>query len=443
MKNTVILFHPKTNHERNYRYYWIPYATLSLAAPLVDAGYQVVLWDNNVMCMTTVEEYRELLSGVIEDAICVGVSSMIGHQLRDGLTFSEAVRELREDVPLIWGGPLPTILPDLTLSSHLIDVAVNGQGEVILLNLVQRMQRGEDWRDVLGISYRNGQGETVHNFPMKLADKNGFPPYPWHLVDLSVYVKGDEHVNSRILNYVSSQGCPYDCSFCSDPAMYSQKWTALKPQRVLDEISYLVHRYGLNGIKFYDSTFFANPARTKEFARLLTESGLGIKWAASAHPRLIKTMSGDVLQGIAESGLSRLLVGLESGVQRELDLVGKGVTVDDLYLVAEKLSQVNVRGAFTFIVGFPGATEEEIDTTLRFGESLRALDPRHEVKAHIYAPFPGTAMYTMAVAQGYVPPDTLEGWSYCDYYEAQTPWLPTGTGEKVRQFNEAHCPYVL
>ena len=83
-----------------------------------------------------------------------------------------------------------------------------------------------------------------------------------------------------------------------------------------------------------------------------------------------------------------------------------------------------------------------IETTLDFASELVAQYPFHEAKAHLYAPYPGTPLYPIAMKHGFVPPDTLEEWSCYDYYEVTTPWVDNKYGLLVRQFNEQHCPYV-
>ncbi len=175
----------------------------------------------------------------------------------------------------------------------------------------------------------------------------------------------------------------------------------------------------------------------------MLERQLPLTWAASAHPKNILSFNENELQLVRESGCSRILIGAESGNQAELDYIKKNMTTEDVLAAAEKLASHNIRGSFTIMVGYPGFSEDNADKTLEFGVRIANISPIHEVKAHIYAPYPGTPLYTDAIKAGFVPPRTLEDWTNYDYYEVQTPWLKKDLTKKVREFNKEHCPYVL
>jgi anaerobic magnesium-protoporphyrin IX monomethyl ester cyclase len=92
-------------------------------------------------------------------------------------------------------------------------------------------------------------------------------------------------------------------------------------------------------------------------------------------------------------------------------------------------------------VGFPGI-QDDLEDTLRLGESLRAIWEKHEVKVHFYAPYPGTPLWNEAIRHGFKPPGDLDGWSEFDYYAVTTPWVDPAWQDVVRSFNQTHCPYV-
>lgn len=133
MASKVLLYHPQTQHEKNYKFFWIPYSLLGIAAPLHSEDYETTIWDNNLNKKT---DYRQDLQDALEDCVCVGVSSMIGHQILDGLEFSKQVKEINSRVPVVWGGACPTLLPKMTLENQYVDFIVRGQGEMGFLGLV-------------------------------------------------------------------------------------------------------------------------------------------------------------------------------------------------------------------------------------------------------------------------------------------------------------------
>jgi radical SAM superfamily enzyme YgiQ (UPF0313 family) len=136
------------------------------------------------------------------------------------------------------------------------------------------------------------------------------------------------------------------------------------------------------------------------------------------------------------------LLGAESGIQDELDLVGKGTTQEMVLRLAKLCSKYDIVACFTFVTGYPTSPPSSIETTLDFARQLREVDDRHECKVHFYAPYPGTPLYSYALEHGFIPPKTLEEWSWYDYYEIVTPWVDNKYQQLMREFNETAYPYL-
>lgn len=436
----IILFHPMTLHENNYRYYYVPYSILSIASMIDQRKYDLILIDNNVEKRT---DYYDMIAAVSDELICVGISAMIGHQIRDGFSFAQAVRKVNPKIPIIWGGPLPTILPQETIEDDHVDIIVRGQGEETFVELVENLSSNLPLDQIRGISYKNDKGIS-HNPARKFIDLNRLPPYRsvYDLVDIADYIRFDEHINSRTINYHSSQGCPFNCGFCCETALWNHRWSAFTAERTLDDIEPLVSEFGVNGIKFYDSEFFINQERVLQFASGLIDRGLGIRWAASVHPKNLNRLTNNQFDLLRRSGVSRLLLGAESGIQEELDLVGKGTTQEMVLRLARVCSDHDIVACFTFVTGYPTSPSSAIETTLDFAQRLRDVDKRHECKVHFYAPYPGTPLYRYALDNGFTPPRTLEEWSWYDYYDIVTPWVDKKYEKAVREFNETAYPYL-
>lgn len=440
----VVLFHPRTFHEKNYRNFWIPYSILSIGSELENNGYKVRLIDNNLEMLEN-EEFSGLVGRIITDNTpYVGISCMIGHQIREGLQFASAVRNKNSKIPLIWGGPAPTIIPDYFTQSSLVDILVRGQGESTAIELAHHFSNPLpiSVSNIKGVWFKTEKG-FLKNPERGNLSKEGFSRYNYSLLPTNKYLRHDEHISDRVLNHFSSQGCPYGCGFCSEIALYNRKWMPQLVDRTIEEVSELIEIHGADGIKFYDANFFVNKKRVLSFADAILKRGWDISWAASAHPKNILVCNDDELDLIKESGCSRILIGAESGNDDELKYIKKNMIKEDVIEVAKRLGKRGIHGSFTVIVGYPGFSEENNGRTLDFSRMLREISSLHEIKAHIYAPYPGTPLYEDAIKHGFVPPKTLEDWANYDYYEAQTPWLREGLTEKIRDFNKEYCPYVL
>lgn len=434
-KDTVILYQPQVDYKPYYPCFWAPLSILAVATLLVAKGIRVILIDGNL------EEHqkdRNILRDNVTRCICLGISSMIGgRHLERALDFSAFAKSLNPQLPIVFGGPLATVITEQLLTSPLVDYAVRGQGEQPMSELVDCFINGGDPSEVVGVANRDSQGNVESVF----LDKNSFPPYPWHLLEVERYVRKDPYLGQRVLNYVSSQGCPYSCGYCSESAGYYCRWKALTAERTLNEILDLQASYGLEGIKFYDANFFTRPKRVLEFASGLLTKGSKLRWGASAHPRGVIKLTDD-LGTIKNSGFSRFLIGAESGSQPVLDYIHKGCTIEDNLLTAELCAKYRIPTTFTFIVGIPGI-DNDIEVTLQMVVEMKKIWNEFDIKIHFYAPFPGTSLFQESIEFGYRQPTTLEEWSRYDYYLIQTPWVNKREERKVRRFGDFYCEFLF
>lgn len=439
-KSLIVLYYPKTLHEKAYRHFSLPYSLLSIASMPDLSHYQVMILDANL------EEVSQTdIEAIIGNhrVVSVGISSMIGHQIRGGLSFARIIRTLNSNIPIVWGGALCGMLPDLTIKYPLVDIVVAGQGQITFSEVVECLETNGDLTRVQGIYFKHND-IIVKTPPRSFVDWKLFPRFGpvYRLVDVHKYIREDEHIDNKTINYHSSQGCPFSCGFCSEVALWKRKWGGFDADDIFLDIDYLVKEFCINGIKFYDAEFFVDRHRSIQFAQLLLDNKVGIKWAAAIHPKNFLNLTGRQLQILASSGLKRLLIGAESGVQAELDLIGKRITPNSIEQIARKCSELGIVCSFTFVTGYPGFPPKQILDTVKFASHLREISPNHECKIHLYAPYPGTPLYQLAISHGFVPPSCLEEWSFYDYYEKTTPWVPAWAARLIEEFNREHYIYM-
>lgn len=432
-KPLVILAYPKIDHEKNYVYYWMPFSTLALAKVLLDSDLvDVALFDGN---QNDQDAWEQLLDANLNCALCVGISVMTGGgQIAHALRMASSVRE-RSRVPIVFGGPHVNVLPDQTLAHPLVDAVLVGPGQLSIVPFVESLLGIRCFDTVPGALVKTSLG--VARGPTNPARVQDLSGYPWHLIDVERYVRDDPTVSPRTLNYVSSQGCAYKCQFCYE-LTYKHKYSKIVAPDLLDEISELVTCFNVSGIKFYDADWLLDIKRADEFSRGLLKRDLNIRWAASANPNDViraRKQLPHLLTQIAESGCTRLLMGVESGSDRVLnELVKKEIDRAGIVSVAREIATVGILGSYTFIVGFPGETAAEQNETFTLIEELWDLSPRPETRVHLFAPYPGTPLFDTSIAYGFRPPTRLEDWARYDYYESQTPWTDQGLAEKACRY---------
>jgi len=419
MKRTIVLYNPKAP------YYTLPLPLLAIASVVDRSKYNVVIVDGRVT-RDPITVLRQCLSG----AICFGVSVISGTPIKDSIAVSKFAKEEFPDVPVIWGGWHPSILPEQCITEGHADVSVIGQGELTFLEILARLEQGESLEGVRGCAYRHG-GDIRLNEKQGFVDINNFPPYDYDLLPLETFFKLK---GRRQIDFYSSQGCPYRCAFCSDPYVFNRRWSGLKGDRLLSDVFEIVKRYNVDDVLFQDENFFANQKRAVQFAEGVLRSGLTFTWAATSRADQVVKLGDELLRVIARSRCRKLIIGAESGSQEVLDRIKKDTLAEEAIVSAEKLHRHQIGALFNFIVGFP---EEDFSSTLQTLETIKkiqSINPQFEFSIFFYTPYPGTELYNYLVEKDYHLPKTLEEWSNVDFIQFSGYWVSEKEREYVERF---------
>ena len=179
----IILFVPRESSRVGPRHQIVPLAALALAGPLIKEGYDVKIIDAAIEDNFSDQILKECL-----DAICVGISCIYGYQVHQAAEISKQIRNRFPHIPIIYGGWLPTVRPELFLENNLADVVVSGQGEETLLELLRSLEKSRvDLTHIKGIYYKKN-GHILATETRKLIDLNKFPSLPYHLIDVNRYL---------------------------------------------------------------------------------------------------------------------------------------------------------------------------------------------------------------------------------------------------------------
>lgn len=361
-----------------------------------------------------------------EDAICLGVTVLTGKPILDALRASRAAKRRNPRLPVIWGGWHPSLLAEQCLASPWVDICVIGQGEETFRDLVLRLSTGASIDSVPGIVFKR-DGEVVKNPPRPFQNVTAFPRADFGLLDMEAYFK---FRGVRRLDYCSSQGCPFECSFCADPMVYNQRWSGLPAERVVAEIAELKQRYRLEQVFFNDDNFFTDLKRAEGVARGFIERGLDLKWFGTGRADLLRRLTPEQFALMRESGCYKVNVGAESGSPDILKSIKKGTLVEEVLEAAEKLHKAGIGARFSFIAGFPQEPPAALADTYRTVKAIRSINGGFETPIYFYAPYPGTELSKRMPAAGFEPPARLEDWENVDLDHSIGPWI----SEPVRKF---------
>jgi radical SAM superfamily enzyme YgiQ (UPF0313 family) len=417
-RGLVVLYNPRGEG------HILPLALVHLGSAL--EGHRVVIVDGRV---DLAPEARVV--ELADEAACLGVSVLTGAPIVDALRVTRAARARNPRLRVVWGGWHPSLLPEQCLASGLVDACVVGQGERALVDVLAAFEAGASLDGISGVVHRRG-AEVVRNPARALEDVNRLPAADFSLLDLERYFR---FRGVRRLDYCSSQGCPFPCSFCADPMVYRQRWSGLRAERVVGELGAHVPRYGLGEVFFNDDNFFTDLRRTEGICHGLLEADLRIRWFGTGRADLLRRLSDDQFRLLRRSGCHKVNVGAESGSPELLRAIRKGTLVEEVLETAEKLHRFGIGARFSFIAGFPEEPEDSLGETFRAVKKLREIDGRFETPIYFYAPYPGTELAERMPALGFAPPRTLEEWREVELENSIGPWIRPAVRRLVPRYN--------
>lgn len=416
-KNAVVLFYPKLvpEEEGKKEVRFTPLGLIMLSSSLVQSRYNVIIIDSNM------GEKWEDKNIDVNDVICVGISSMTGYQIKDGLYFSDFIRRINPDIPIVWGGVHTSLLPDQSIENPYVDIIVLGQGEETFLEVVSRLGSNKPLDDIKGIFYKRN-GNIYKSSSRDFVDPNRFPGAPYNLLNIPLYLdeaktkklrSSDAFFSSppRFLYYCSSIGCPYRCGFCAASRLTGRKWLALDKDRVVNDIERLVKEYNINCLQFCDSEFFINKNRAIDIAQGFVERNLNIQWKANIRANIFEQFDDNAIDLLKKSGYIHAEIGVESGSPRMLDYIKKDITVEQVISCAEKIRKHDMLSSFFFMFGFPGETRNDIKASFKLASKLKELLPDCLLPVYFFEAFPGTALYHDSLNRGLKTPGSLEEWA--------------------------------
>jgi anaerobic magnesium-protoporphyrin IX monomethyl ester cyclase len=417
----VVLYNPRAV------FFTMPLALLAIGSELDPDLYEVVIIDGRFE-----PDVEKAIRSHTVGALCLGVTVLTGAPISDALQVSRIAKSARADLPVVWGGWHPSMFARECLLENCVDVTVRGQGEETFTEIVGRLAQGRSLEGCLGCTVRLADGTIVENPARPLAPVDKFRAHDYGLIPVERYF---ELKGKRQLDYISSQGCNFRCAFCSDPFVYGRKWVGLEPTRMALRLKELWDRYRFDDVNFQDETFFTRAQRVRELADRIVESGMKITWAATMRADQGVRLPDEVWARCKQSGLRRLLVGVESGSNEMLKRIKKDIKIEQVFQTADRMLKYDIAGHFPFIVGFPDESDASIQATLDCAKRLRALSPDFLTPIYYFKPYPGSELVIEAVARGFRLPQTLDAWSAFDYVAGLPgPWVSPEKFRLIERF---------
>lgn len=268
-------------------------------------------------------------------------------------------------VDVLVGGPHATLEPlDVFRVCPSVDHLVRGEGEVIFAEVCRRAAERASLIGLQGLCVR-GELPTPEILRVDCVDA-----LPWPRFDglpINSYWCPDA-VASPMVTVMTARGCPHHCAYCSSPTLFGSKIRARSPAAVVAELARLRDQFGIEQISFVDDVFSLPRPRTLALCRAMASRDLSLRWFCNARADQIDSELADAM---AKAGCHQAYLGFESGSQRMLDAVQKGVTVEDLERGAAVLKAAGIGRSVGFVVGLPGEDDQTIDESIALAHRVK------------------------------------------------------------------------
>ncbi|GAC1311616.1 MAG: radical SAM protein [Mucilaginibacter sp.] len=274
------------------------------------------------------------------------------------------------------------------------DFVIMGEPEHTLLELVDAVKNGrEDFSGVNGLAYiREGHVVKTPGRPV-LKELDSLPFPAWDLVDMELYRQTwIKHAGYFSVNMSTTRGCPFKCNWCAKP-IYGNRYNSRSPGNVVEEIKLLKRNFQIDHIWFCDDIFGLKPGWVLEFSRLLQKEKIKIKFKIQSRADLLA--QEDTVKALAASGCENVWIGAESGSQKILDAMDKGITIGQIRLATQLMKDNGIKPSFFIQFGYPGEMKADISETISMINELLPF----EIGISVSYPLPGTSFYERVKAE--------------------------------------------
>lgn len=390
----VVLIHFRENYTPTP-----PMGILYIGTVLKDAGYKVKVIDSfPAYHERTLKEVKYFNPDIIGLSVLTTGYRITSH-------YTSLLREQNPDALLCWGGVHPTSLPVEVLTEHNLDFVVVGEGEETMLEVCNNLSIDKGLEGIKGVIFRkdgkildNGRRKFIEDLDsLPIPDRTllEFPGFSWYLSPPGIirgcFIEG-------VTTFYTSRGCPFNCIFCCSHQTAGRKFRQRSVENVMEEIRYLVHNFGVKGLYFNDDTFGLDKEWTFNFCNSLRRAKFRLVWGCQTRANLA---SWEMFQIMKDAGCIQVDIGAESGSDKVLKNLRKGITPKEIENAFSLAKKVGFKTFATFILGNPGETIEDIKKTKELSKKISS-----SVSFLLLVPYPGSDLFEMAKENSwFVEPD--------------------------------------
>jgi anaerobic magnesium-protoporphyrin IX monomethyl ester cyclase len=363
----------------------------------------------------------------------VGFTVMIGPQIHEAITLSRLVKRTNPQTRVAWGGVFPSMNPELVFSEPAVDLVVSGEGEQALLELADALDETSQPKRIPGILSR-GDDVSESGTDRPFLDLDALPMLPYERL-------GDRNIKGfregSAVSLETARGCPGECSFCYSKTFCKRRWRARSAARVDADIEHLLRFFDARKLFVMDDNFFVNQTRAMEIAEIFARRN--IRWGTHGlTPDVAGRLDNSYLRALADTGCDEMKIGVENVSPAIQSTMKKRFDVDRFRDFNRRAGQFGFRIQYSFILGFPGETIQDIETNINFILTLLRENPLADLfMINTLFPYPETEVYRDHTDEQWKASWPLERYGTFEINDSGGPWVDAKRFELLKKINLA------
>jgi anaerobic magnesium-protoporphyrin IX monomethyl ester cyclase len=346
---------------------------------------------------------EEIIERIDPRTRIIGFAAMFSGEWPITRAIIKAARKKFPDALFVAGGEHITALTEYSLREcPELNVCVRGEGERVMYEICEAWQWGGDFSAIGGAAYIDAGGSFVEVPPNRIREVDDIPWPDWPDGYMEKFWEAGKSYgvqSARDMPIIASRGCPYRCTFCSNPQMWTTRYILRSVDDLVNEIKHYVAKYDVTALQFYDLTAITKKRWTLEFCRRLISEKLDyLKWSLPSGTRS-EALDHETLGMLKRTNCNYLVYAPESGSPDTLEKIKKRIDLDRLTQSVLEAKRQGIIVRTNLIIGFPHETRRHVFETIRYGLYL-AWKGADEVTINIFSPYPGTEIFEDLVARG-------------------------------------------
>ena len=338
-------------------------------------------------------EISEIINLINPKTKVIGISSMFSHEwpyVRD------CIKLIKKNFPkanIVVGGEHATALPEYCLRDcKAIDYISLGEGEETWSEIIK--QKDNNFNDIAGLAYLKNDEFVKTDLRKRIRHIDKIPWPDWNTFPIEPYL--DNAVSfgpgsGRNMPILASRGCPYECTFCSNPLMFGRRYYVREINDLINQIKHYIEKYKITGLQFYDLTAIVKKNWVLEFCKALKENKINLEWSLPSGTRS-EALDLDVIKALASVNLKYLVYAPESGSAKTLELIKKKIKIPAVEKSVRYAVSQDIVVRTNLIIGFPGETRLQVYRTL-YQQIKFAFMGVEDAPTYYFNAYPGTELF--------------------------------------------------